>query len=358
MANWKERSEINEDVVFFRYAPQGVEKTIDEVYIWDLDKTYLDTSIDSISALFATALERALNKKNVPGTKSLLQAVASAYTRKRGQIRLPIYFITASPPQMEERIAEKFAIDKIRPYGCFYKDNLQNLRPSRFWRLTKQVGYKVQALLQLRLRLNENVRQVFWGDDSESDAIIYNIYSDICSRRIGTQDLRSILKTLGVSGEQVDTILMLQSQIPENDPVDKIYINLAVDTDPDYYLKFGRRTLPTYNTFQVSLDLFQDGRMDLEGILSVVKDMISNYGFTAEELTRSFDELVRRKVIGETAALKIIHYFTEQKLFYSDYKPSLQPLKEAKVDHGHVYELEGQFEPWVPARIDYLHDYR
>jgi len=349
---------MNEDVVFFRYATAGIEKTIDEVYVWDLDKTYLDTTIDSISALFATALERALNKKNVPGTKSLLKALANAYTRKRGQVRLPIYFITASPPQMEERIAEKFVIDGIRPYGCFYKDNLRNLRPSRFWRLTKQIGYKVQALLQLRLRLNENVRQVFWGDDSESDAVIYNLYSDICSRRIGTQDLRSTLKSLGVVGEQVDTILMLQSQVPENDPVDKIYINLAIDTDPDYYLKFGRRTLPTYNTFQVSLDLFQDGRMDLEGILGVAKEMIFQYGFTPDELTRSFDELIRRKILGEQAVGKIIPYFKESGLFYSDYLPTLTPLKETKIEFGHIYELEGQFEPWVPPRIDYLHDYR
>ncbi|GIL16457.1 MAG: hypothetical protein BroJett040_02080 [Oligoflexia bacterium] len=358
MGDWRLRGQITEDVVFFRYVSEGVEKNIDEVYVWDLDKTYLDTSIESIGQLLMTAVERAFNKKNVPGTKSLLQALGKSYTEKRGQGRFPIYFITASPPQMEERIAEKFTYDGIRPFGCFYKDNLRNLTPKRFWRLNKQVGYKIQALMQLRLKLKEDVRQVLFGDDSESDAVIYNLYSDICSRRIGTQDLRNVLKSLNVTSEQIDMILMLQSQVPEQDPVDRIYINLAVDTDPDYYLKFGRRTLPTYNTFQIAVDLFQDGRLGLDGVYSAAQDMIYNYGFSSDELVRSFDELIRRKVLGETCVAQLTAFFVEKGLFHPSFKPSIVVPKETRTERGHVYELEGHFEPWFQPRIDYLHDYR
>jgi hypothetical protein len=358
MSTWQERSEIREDVVFFKYVNEGLEKSTDEVFVWDLDKTYLDTAIETLSQLLVTIMERAFNKKNVPGTKTLLQVMSKSWTQTRGQTRLPIYFITASPPQMEVRIFEKFTLDGLRPFGCFYKDNLRNLTPKKFWRLTKQVGYKIQALLQLRLRLKDNVRQIFWGDDSESDAIIYNLYSDICSRRLGPQDLRQILKSLAVTGEQIDTILHLQSQIPENDPVEKIYINLAVDTDPDYYLKFGRRTVPTYNTFQVALDLFQDRRLGIQDIFTVAQDMIHNYEFTPEELTRSFDELVRRHILGETAVREAIRFFTEKGLFQAAYAPSLAPAKELQVVDGKVFELEGHYEPWVPDRVDYLRDYR
>ncbi len=358
MEDWRDRCEISDDVCFFRYVPERIEKAAEEVYVWDLDKTYLDTAIESLGQLILTVVERSLNKKNIPGTKTLLKSLHTEYTNKRGQNRFPVYFITASPPQMEERISEKFSFDEIGPFGAFYKDNLRNLMPSRLWRLRKQVGYKVQSLLQLRTRLNPSVRQVFWGDDSESDAIIYNLYSDICARRIGAQDLRFNLKSLGVTNEQVDTILILQSKIPEQDPVEKIYINLASDTDPDYYLKFGRRTVPTYNTFQVALDLFQDGRLGLEGIYQVVTEMISFYNFTPDELVRSFDELVRRHVLGATCVEKTLSWLIEKKIFYSDYKPSIAPSKELRVEMGRVYELEGHFEPWIPERIDYLHDYR
>jgi hypothetical protein len=358
MADWRDRSQITGDVVFFRYVTQGVEQNIDEVFVWDLDKTYLDTAIDSLGALFRTAIERALNKKNVPGTNTLLQVLALKWQETKGQSRFPLYFISASPPQMEARIAEKFTIDNIRPFGCFYKDNLRNLTPKRLWRLNKQVGYKIQALLMLRMKLRDDVKQIFWGDDSESDAVIYNLYSDICARRMGAQDLRNVLKGFAVTADQIDEILLLQSQVPENDPVEKIYINLAVDTDPDYYLKFGRRTLPTYNTFQVACDLFQDQRISADAVYTIAQDMIFNYGFAPEELVRSFDELVRRHVLGEIAAHKLIAFFIEKGIFTSGFTPSLPPVKETKVIDGKVFELEGHFEPWVQARVDYLHDYR
>jgi hypothetical protein len=356
--DWKKRSQISDDVVFFRYVSSGLEQSAQEVFVWDLDKTYLDTSIDSLAGLLSAALERGFNKKNVPGTSKLLQALNKDWTQKRGLSRLPLYFISASPPQMEEKIAEKFSVDQIRPFGCFYKDNLRNLTPSRFWRLTKQVGYKVQALLQLRTKLRNDVKQIFWGDDSEADAIIYNLYSDICSRRVGPQDLRSVLKHFFVTSEQIDTILNLQAQIPENDPVEKIYINLAVDTDPDYYLKFGRRTLPTYNTFQVACDLFQNERLSLDGVYLIAQDMVFNYDFTPEELTRSFDDLIRRHVLGQAGVSALMSFFSEKHLFDRDYQPSISPLKETLVERGFVFQLEGQFEPWVQERIDYIRDYR
>jgi hypothetical protein len=358
MSDWRTRGEVVGDVVFFRYVTPGIERNIDEVFVWDLDKTYLDTAIESFSQLLSTAIERAFQKKNVPGTKVLLQALANHWQSIKGQSRFPLYFISASPPQMEERIAEKFNLDGIRVFGCFYKDNLRNLTPKRFWRLNKQVGYKIQSLLQLRLKLKEDVKQVFWGDDSESDAVIYNLYSDICARRIGSQELRNILKNLAVTVDQIDEILVLQSQVPENDPVEKIYINLAVDTDPDYYLKFGRRTLPTYNSFQVACDLFQDNRIPIESVLMIGRDMMNNYGFEPEELQRSFDEMIRRHVLGQLAVDKIIQFFVAEKIFPASYQPSIPVLKESKVNFGRVYELEGQFEPWIQDRVDYLHDYR
>jgi hypothetical protein len=356
--DWKDRSQITDDVVYFRYVPEGTAKSAPEVFVWDLDKTYLDTRIDSLGGLFSAAVERALAKKNVPGTHALLKSLSESWQKTYNESRFPIFFITASPPQMEERILEKFSLDGLRPLGCFYKDNLQNLRPKRWWRLTKQVGFKLQALLQLRTKLRDDVKQVLWGDDSESDAVIYNLYSDVCSRRLGGQDLRNVLKSFSVTGEQVDRILMLQSEIPENDPVDRIYINLAIDTDPDYYLKFGRRTLPTSNTFHVALDLFQEGRIKLDDVYSIAQDMIYNYSFSAEELVRSYDELIRRPVLSEETVGKLTPFFIEKGLMPSSYKPSLVPLKEVRNEAGHVQGLSGVFDPWVPERIDYVHDYR
>lgn len=358
MADWTKRAEINGDVVFFPSVQPELERASPEVFVWDLDKTYLDTAIDSLSGLLNAAIERAFSKKNIPGTDTLLRILAQERERRTGTQLFPIYFITASPPQMEERISEKFAFDRIRPLGCFYKDNLRNLRPGRFGRLKKQVGYKLQALLQLRLRLSEDVRQVCFGDDSETDAVIYNLYSDICARRLSVNEVRTILGRLSVAADQVDTILDLQSKIPTKDPIEKIYINLATDTDPEYYFKFGRRTLATYNTYQLSLDLYQDGRLSFDGVLSIAEDMIQNYDYTPDELAKSLDELIRRGVLGKATWEKLAPLLQDRGLVYPGYQPSMPPLKEADVREGRVYALQGVHEPWLPERTDYLHDDR
>jgi hypothetical protein len=358
MAHWKQRSTTNLDVVYFDYQSKAQIDNADEVYIWDLDKTYLDTSIDSLSGLLHTIFEKAFTKKNVPGTPDIIRSLARYRRKHFNEQDFPLFFVSASPPQMESKVYEKFVIDEIQPIGMFYKDNLRNLAPKKFLFLKKQIGYKVQSLLQLRTRLSKNVKMICFGDDSESDATIYNLFSDICARRQTENELMQLLEDLGVNHAQIDEILRLQSVIVVQDPVEKIYINLATDTDPEYYLKYGRRTLPTYNSFQVALDLVQDQRLSLEELGFIATGLMEKYRFSSDLLVSAFEELIRRRVLGLSSFEMIKNYFIEQKIISLSWMPKSEPLKEKTLDNGHVYELEGIFEPWIPRHIDYLKDYR
>ena len=67
MSDWQERAEIDEDVVFFQYADSEKEKQANDVYVWDLDKTYLDTKFETFKGLVRTIFEKAFQKKNIPG---------------------------------------------------------------------------------------------------------------------------------------------------------------------------------------------------------------------------------------------------------------------------------------------------
>ncbi|MCB0406871.1 MAG: hypothetical protein KDD34_01630, partial [Bdellovibrionales bacterium] len=135
MAEWRNRAEITADVVFFKYASDQLEGDAREVFIWDLDKTYLDTKFETLKGLYQTALEKAFQKRNVPGTAALVRALRNSWQeRHTGRADFPIYFVTASFPQMEKKIHEKLNLDGIYPYGIFFKDNLKNLRPRRLWR--------------------------------------------------------------------------------------------------------------------------------------------------------------------------------------------------------------------------------
>ncbi len=359
MAEWRKRAETTGDVIFFRYTTDATEASAPEVYVWDLDKTYLDTAFETVRGLVRTVMEKAFQKRNVPGTATLVRALRNTWREQHeNRADFPIYFITASPPQLEKKIHQKLNLDGIYPFGLFCKDNLQNLTPSRFPRLKQQIGFKLQSLLQLRLHLGPQVRQVLWGDDSEADAVIYSLYSDVCARRWSEGDLRQILKGLHVRGQQVDTILRLQEDIPEFDPVEKIYINLAVDTDAEYYLKFGRRVMPTYNTFQAAVDLFQDGRLSVDQVLLVAVDMVRNFGFTPDQIQQSFDDLVRRPVIAAETVLAVLPKLKAEGLVDPKYEPSMLPKHILSRIGYRVIELEGNREPWVPEQIDYLHEYR
>ena len=357
MPEWSQRAKIHEDVVYFPYTPQMQVKKYDEVYLWDLDKTYLDTKFETLKGLFQTFFEKAFQKENVPGTATLCSSLKAHWHEHFGRTPFPIFFITASPPQLEKKIVKKLYFDGVAPKGLFCKDNFKNLRLTRLWRLTQQVGYKLQALMQLRLQLSENVRQIMWGDDSESDVIIYCLYSDICSRRLEREELIKILKALGVAGTQLDVILEMQTRVPKQDPVEKIYINLAEDTDAEYYIKFGRRCLPTYNSFQTALDLFQDGRLKVDDVVKVAEDMVSNFGLSMDQLGGGLDDLIRRKVIGAESVESVLPQLQEKHLIHPQFELSLEP-KKIKIDDERRVELEGNFESWVPEHIDYLNDYR
>ncbi len=350
MADWQKRSKIRSDVVEFEYVNPAQAKTAQFVYVWDLDKTYLDTSFKTLRELWKAIREKAFQKKNIPGTQLLVRALTEDQVNKQ----FAIYFITASPPQIEEKIRAKLEFDGIHPLGAYFKDNLKNLRPNRLWRLTEQVGYKLQALLQLRQKLKEDVQQILWGDDSESDVVIYSLYSDICARRISELELRSVLEGLNVLPSQIETIVDLQQTLPERDPVFKIYINLITDTDPDYYSKFGRRVLPTFNTFQVALDLYQDRRIEIVTLKNIAQDLLTNYAFSIDELMWSFEDLVQRGFLKSAAVDQIITALKENTVLPSKFR-----LSEKTV--GVMSNTQTGREPtaeWVPLKIDYLNDYR
>ncbi len=359
MSDWRTRAEITSDVVLFRYVTDPVERETPEVYIWDLDKTYLDTAFESLGGLWRTVREKAFQKRNVPGTATLVRALRDYWQEThKGRKDFPIYYITASPPQLENKIHDKLAYDGIYPFGLFCKDNLKNISPGRWSRLTQQVGYKLQALLQLRLHLAPDVRQILWGDDSEADAVIYSLYSDMCARRLLDREARQILRYFKVVGSQVDTILRLLEDIPTQDPVEKIYINLAADTDAEYYLKFGRRILPTYNSFQLALDLFQDHRLSSAQVVKVALDLVQNYNFGVEELENALDELIRRPVLGDKTLEAIVPALQQNRLIRASFAPSVTPKAIVSSVGQRIFELDGVTEPWVPEHIDYMRDDR
>lgn len=354
----KTQVQIIGDVVFFNYSSMSEVSQFEEVYVWDLDKTYLDTNWQSLVDILKISFADSSHKKNVPGTATLARCIQKHWTQTKHEGPLPLFFITASPPQMEKKIREKLESDQLHPLGIFFKDNLKNVWPGRFRRLTQHVGYKLSALLYLRSHLSDEVTQVLWGDDSETDAVIYSLYSDLCTGRLKGKAREQVLRKFNVLPQAQKRFEEFTRHIGNNDPVEKIYINLAVDTDPEYYLKFGRRLVPTYSAFQICLDLFQDSRLSLDHVLDVGRDLRKTYQFSQDQLQFMLDDMIRRQIIGKPTCARLIPALKENQLIYQDYEPSIAPAEVTAEVGQRVFELEGHYEPWVPERIDYMHDYR
>ena len=83
-----------------------------------------------------------------------------------------------------------------------------------------------------------------------------------------------------------------------------------------------------------------------------------NYGFTREELETSFDNLVRRQVLGADCVKDALPLFISRGLFAPDFKTSIEPKSVVEKVGPRVYALEGAHEPWRPEAIDYLREFR
>src|SRR5512137_2840607 len=88
------------------------------VFLWDIDKTYLDTRFSKLKDLLSTALEFAIDKQALPGTVELLRGIRQG---RSGRELQPLYFISASPRQMLRVLAKKMTIDGVAYDGITLK---------------------------------------------------------------------------------------------------------------------------------------------------------------------------------------------------------------------------------------------
>jgi hypothetical protein len=266
---------------------------VDHIYRWDLDKTYLKTDFDSLRGLIRTALQKPEDKTNVPGAIALLHELC----RPRVESRVMVTFVSGSPTQMRDVLMKKFELDGIEPDVLVLKPTLQNILKGRFKAVRGQVGYKLESLLGIRAD-GPSAPETLFGDDAEQDAFIYSVYADLVGGRLDLEQLRDILVEAEVYSSPMGRILEMAEDIRLDDAVGRIFINLERRTAPGRFLVFGPRVVPIVNYFQAALVLWSDGVMTVDGLLRVAGEMIERDDYGLVELSNSFQDLLRRRVLG------------------------------------------------------------
>lgn len=292
---------------------QGAAKTRSPIVLrWDLDKTYLQTDFDSLRGLVRVPFEKPQDKVAVPGVVPLIRGLRAAATEAGREVR--IYFMSASPVQMAKAIKQKLALDGIEYDGIVFKDQLGHLVRGRFRSLREHVGFKLTELLKSRRTVPANAHEVLFGDDWESDPIIYSLYADILAGRIDGEELGEVLRVIGVRVDLIAEAKELAASAEHGEVVKRIYINLERRTPPTRFRAFGPRLVPTFNYLQTAVCLFADGYLGLPALAQVAGSLIADAGYTPSALVNSVADLVRRGHVSEATSGAVREFLTARGL--------------------------------------------
>lgn len=263
---------------------------------WDLDKTYLRSEFETLRQLLRTAWERGADKVEVPGGPALMKALHAASVRRRR--RCEIVFVSASPPQIGAAIREKLALDGVPYDRIVFKDQLRHLRRGRLRNLREHVGFKLVELLAGRAEAEVPPDELLFGDDWESDPIIYSLYADVVNGSLGAERMEPILRRLGVHRDAITDVLeRVAAVVPSPGAVRRIFINLARRTPPGEMRVYGPRLVPTFNYFQTAVVLAVDGVIDANDVAAVAEALATGAGFRDVHFENSLADLVRRGIV-------------------------------------------------------------
>lgn len=270
------------------------------VFRWDLDKTYLKTEFERLSDLVRIPFEKATDKIDAPGVVELIRGLRRANEAAGREVR--IYFLTASPPQIGRAIREKLALDGIEYDGITFKDQLHSLVRGKFRNLREHIGFKLTELLKSRREMPADAREILFGDDWESDPLVYSLYADILRGSVDRALVHDVLDAIRVDPALIADVKRLMGEEEPAEVVERIYINLERRTPPAQFHAYGRRLVPTFNFFQTASSLYAGGWLDLDGTVAVARSLIERSKYSPQRLGNSLADVERRGYLLPTMA--------------------------------------------------------
>ncbi len=213
-----------------RSYPEGFDG---RVFIWDIDKTYLSTHFSSLKGMARIPIEFAIDKQAIPGMPEVLRGL------RRGPgpeyAAAPLYFISASPPQIRKVVERKMLLDGVEYDGITFKDWVKTILKLRPGRLREQIGFKMCALLATRQNRPQSKEYLF-GDDVESDAEAFHLYARVLSGQLSAGEAEAEMKSAGIKPDDRECVHTLLDQLGDvKGTVEKIFIHLEHKTPVEQF---------------------------------------------------------------------------------------------------------------------------
>ena len=321
------------------------------VLISDIDKTFLDTDIESKDGLFKTLTESARDKKAIPGMPELYRQLISSEEGLGA-----IFFLSASPHFFRRTLTSLLDDHKIKvdalylkylsalidslgqkvfqllsnPFQILKKRDLRSMLSegmkyisSNIWSLFDQVGYKLEMLLRNRLMQPRHSKEILVGDNSEGDFFIFVLYQLLlkgyCLGK-GLEDYLAQFNFLGRDALTKESAQRIYALTKENidlhgkrNPVHAIWINYANKERDEKTMKdiildslspdlkeaclkdkeilFGRLC---QKGFAMALASFDEGLLSLDGLKAVFETSREEEE-AKEELQETLEKFVFQK---------------------------------------------------------------
>jgi hypothetical protein len=242
------------------------EDWVGDVFVVDIDRTYLATRFSSLGGLLRIPFEEAHDKQDLPGMARLLREIVRPGARGRPTA---LYFVSASPGQLRAVFRRKLRLDRIEADGTTYKDWVGVARSLRIGRYREQLGFKLTALLAGRSELPVGAREFLIGDDLESDPLAFALYADLVARRVEGRRAHEILIREGVASQDADAILELAQRCPNGGVVARGLVRLERRQAEDLR-RFRGGVVPCTGAGQMAIVLADHGALGVDAAAHVI----------------------------------------------------------------------------------------
>jgi hypothetical protein len=312
-----------------------------EVFVADIDRTYLATQISSMKGMARIPFERAADKEDIAGMARLFREIRRGPSEPR---QTPLYFVSASPAQLRAVIERKMRLDGIGFDGTTFKSWTGVLRKLRLRRFREQIGFKLTALLAGRAELPRGALENLIGDDLETDPVTFALYADVLAGRIGTGDLRRILALNGVMESDAEAIVRARQELEPGRGVKRAFIRMERNAEPDVFLAFAPGVVGCRGPFQMAAVLMREGNVSEDGVMRVAGALLQR-GLAPTELSARLRDLCRRALLSPDEALELGRRMAEDRL--------IAPVEDLGVPDPawEAVSRRGPERLWTPARF-------
>lgn len=319
---------------------------VGEVFVADIDRTYLATQISSMKGMARIPFERAADKEDIAGMARLFREIRRGPGPKGRET--PLYFVSASPAQLRSVIERKMMLDGIGFDGTTFKSWTGVFRKLRLRRLREQVGFKLTALLAGRAELPHGAIENLIGDDLETDPVTYAIYADVLAERIGVDDLPRILAYNGVMESDAEAIVKARRELSPGRGVKRAFIRMERNADPDVFLEYGSGIVGCRGPFQMAAVLMREGNVSEDGVLRVAGALMQR-GLSSTELSSRLRDLCRRALLSPAQTLALGERMARERLIAPVDDPGLPEL--APDPAWEAVRQRGPERLWTPPRF-------